>query len=150
MGNYAQPWKHIFHDNWVVNKSSVSFYFITKVAKKNSRLIVCSRQNHSVTCKKSTGTWRKFTLPSSSYILIRLIDPRISIFNKNVIGTNTKNWAEVGGLFVRSLILFYLFKFKVIPDQQFYSYEFYLYQNIINICINSYLHLSLCQIESHI
>ena len=53
MGNHAQPWKHVFHNSWVVNKSSISFSFITKVAKKNSRLVVCSRQNHSVTCKKA-------------------------------------------------------------------------------------------------
>ena len=55
-----------------------------------------------------------------------MANPRISIFSKKVIRTNAKNSPDVGP-FVASLILFCLFKFKVIAIIVivFYSYKFY-------------------------
>ena len=61
----------------IVNKSSVSF-FITKVAKKNSKTwkdSCCSRQNHCMTCKKSTDQlqyFKKFYLTFINHHLARL------------------------------------------------------------------------------
>ena len=63
-----------------------------------------------------------------------MANPRISIFSKKVIRTNTKKSVEVG-IFVTSLI--FLVLFIQIQIQIFYSYKFYLYQNvcIYIICI---------------
>ena len=36
----------------IVNKSSVIFFIITKVAKEEFRHSCCSRQNHYMTCKR--------------------------------------------------------------------------------------------------
>ena len=62
---------------------------------------------------------------------------------KKVIKTITENSVEVG-LFATSvtqLIQFCLFRFKVIADQLFYSYKFYLYQNVyIYIYIYTYVY----------
>ena len=91
-----------------------------------------------MTCKnkhRSTTILEEILLDLYHHIvrLAWLIQEYLFLVKKYIIRTHTENSVEVGRTLrhiTHSQILFCLFKFRVIADQLFYCYKFYLYQHV--------------------
>ena len=94
----------------IVNKSSVSFFYYYSSSKKEFRGICCSRQNHYMTCKNKhrlVTVLEEISLDLHCHIA-SMTNPRMSIFSRKVIRTNTESSVEVG-LFVTTHSLSFVY-----------------------------------------